>query len=386
MAVTVKIIRVFVGSPGELSEERARLEEVIRELNLLWGGILGLHLELVKWETHAYPGIGSEPQAVIDEEIGDKYDIFLGMLWAKFGTPTGDAGSGTEHEFRRAYLRYKQDPNQLKIMFYFKDGPLAPSQINAEQLSKVEEFKKQLGELGSLYWVYKTTDEFVNLARIHLTKQLQNWGPKPATKGLAAQAPRPVEAAAESGFLDLLESVETGYQKMTLAIEKMGKAVQVLGEKMAQRTAEINQGHAMDQSSRIRYWKKVADSLAEDMQAFCTETEAEIPIFGKSYRESTDALARAASMAQEFGGNQRQQLEALSAQMNSLRLRVGQVRPLVQGFRDSIRKTPRVTTAYAAAQNRTVAVLDSLDVEYEGVEQHTAELVNGLEALIRRAS
>ncbi len=128
MAIQVKVIRVFVGSPAELAEERARLEEVVGELNLLWGNTLGLRLELVKWETHAYPGIGPDPQTVIDEEVGDEYDIFVGMLWTKFGTPTNDAASGTEHEFQKAYLRYTKYPKQLRIMFYFKDGQVLPSE------------------------------------------------------------------------------------------------------------------------------------------------------------------------------------------------------------------------------------------------------------------
>src|ERR1700683_1063870 len=117
MVITAKIIRVFVGSPSELSEERIRLDEVIREVNLLTGVTLGLRLESVKWETDTYPGIGVETQAVIDEQIGDTYDIFMGMLWTKFGTPTLDAGSGTEHEFQRAYQQHKKNPDKLKIMF-----------------------------------------------------------------------------------------------------------------------------------------------------------------------------------------------------------------------------------------------------------------------------
>lgn len=384
---SVKIIRVFIASPGELSEERIRLEEVVRELNLLWGDTLGLRLELVKWETDAYPGVGTEAQAVIDEQIGDEYDIFLGILWTRFGTPTSDAGSGTEHEFERAYSRHQRNPDHPKIMFYFKDGQVSPSQVDAEQLLKVEQFKKKLGDLGSLYWHYKTTDEFVNLTRIHLSKQLQNWDAESPSKNLTAvRAPEPSEPATEVGFLDLLETVEDGFQKMNSVVEKMGAAVEVLGEQMTRRTAEINRGHAMDQSSRIRYWKKVGNAAAADMQDFCTETEAEIPVFGETYRHVTSALARAASMAREFGGNQREPIEALSAQMISLRTRLDQVRALLQSFRDTIKATPRITTAYIAAQNRTVAVLSSLDGEYESVQQHTSELVKGLEALIRDAS
>lgn len=389
MARLVRIIRVFTGSPSEVSEERSRLEEVIKEFNLLWGKKLGLLLELVKWETDAYPAIGPEPQTLIDEQIGE-YDIFIGILWTKFGTPTSDAASGTEHEFEQAYLRYKQDPESVKIMFYFKDGEILPSQVDAEQLLKVDQFKKRLGGLGALYWTYKTTDEFINLVRVHLTRQLQDWEPTPSRltrKGLAPDlAPTAGELPSDAGYLDLLEIVETSSQAMTTIIEKMGKSVEALGQKMTQRTEEIKQGHALDQSSRLRYWKRVADAMAGDMQIFCSVTEADIPLFGKSYRQTTGALARAASMAQDFGGDWKQNVEDLAVRMKLLSNRLNEVRTVIQTFRDTIKSTPRITGAFIAAQNHTVAVLNSLEIEYEAVQQHTGELVTSLQALIGKTA
>jgi len=141
----------------------------------------------------------------------------------------------------------------------------------------------------------------------------------------------------------------------------------------------------MDQSSKIRYWKRVADATADDMQRFCAVTEPDVPVFGRFYRQSTGALARAASMVREFGREPKEEIEPLLVQLKSLGARLDQGRPHIQAFRDTVKATPRVTTAYIAAQNRTVAVLSSLDSEYGGVQQHTVELVNGLEDLIREA-
>jgi hypothetical protein len=87
MPRTETILRVFVASPSDVIEERQLLEEVVKELNLTWSKNLGIRLELVKWETHAFPGIGDDPQAVINTEIGDDYDIFIGIMWTRFGSP-----------------------------------------------------------------------------------------------------------------------------------------------------------------------------------------------------------------------------------------------------------------------------------------------------------
>jgi hypothetical protein len=97
-----KVITIFVASPNDVVDERTKLEEVINELNITWSRNIGLRFDLVRWETHAFPGIGDDPQDVINEQIPDDYDIFIGIMWCRFGTPTGRAGSGTAEEFQRA--------------------------------------------------------------------------------------------------------------------------------------------------------------------------------------------------------------------------------------------------------------------------------------------
>ena len=42
-----------------------------------WARELGIRLELVRWETHAYPSFGEDPQSVINEQIPDDYDLRL---------------------------------------------------------------------------------------------------------------------------------------------------------------------------------------------------------------------------------------------------------------------------------------------------------------------
>jgi hypothetical protein len=92
----VSVLRVFVASPGDVMDERSALEQVVRELNLTWSDTLHIRLELIRWETHATPGLGIDAQDVVNRSIGDNYDLFVGIMWSRFGTPTGRAESGTE--------------------------------------------------------------------------------------------------------------------------------------------------------------------------------------------------------------------------------------------------------------------------------------------------
>src|ERR1041384_1805791 len=145
MGRQMTVLQVFVASPSDLTDERLALESVVKELNQTLSESTGGYLELLKWETHAVPGFGSDPQARINEQIGDQYDIFIGMFSTKYGSPTPRAGSGTVEEFERAYDRFKKNPDQLRIMFYFKDAEVKPSEIDLDQYQKVKEFKQKVG-------------------------------------------------------------------------------------------------------------------------------------------------------------------------------------------------------------------------------------------------
>lgn len=175
MAELVKLLRVFVSSPNDLPEERKVVGEIIDELNLTITSSLKIRLDLVKWETHTYPSIGSDAQSIINEQIGDEYDIFIGLLGTRFGTPTPRAGSGTEEEFNRAYEKHLSDPKQIRILFYFKDSPVAPSDIDPPQFKLVTDFRNRL-QKEALYWTYKDADEFRKLIGRHLQKHLVAFG------------------------------------------------------------------------------------------------------------------------------------------------------------------------------------------------------------------
>lgn len=142
-----QILSVFLASPSDVSEERARLEEVISELNQSWSRSLSIRLDLIRWETHAYPGFGVDPQDVINRQIPPDYDIFIGIMWYRFGTATGRAESGTEEEFMRAKAKWDADKSAIDLMVYFKDAPVSPSQVDPSQLSKLTDLVAELADL-----------------------------------------------------------------------------------------------------------------------------------------------------------------------------------------------------------------------------------------------
>lgn len=65
---------------------------------------------------------------MINEQIGD-YDIFVGIMKHKFGSPTLYADSGTEEEFNRAYDNYKNDGTCKNLMLFFNKETFHKMQI-----------------------------------------------------------------------------------------------------------------------------------------------------------------------------------------------------------------------------------------------------------------
>ena len=284
---------VLAASPSDLEPERTQLEEVVRELNLSLSP--GSRLELVRWETHGFPGVGDDPQDVLNRELPDDPDIFIGLMWTRYGTATNRAGSGTEEEFKKALERYRQDPDSVRIMFYFKDAPLAPSDIDPDQLRRVASFRKSLGAEGALYWTFRTLDDFARLLRIHLSRQLQQISRQPQelaapvhprrTAAPQAVSPSTATESDELGLLDFLDRVDDHFGELTEITHRIVEETKSIGEKMGRRTAEINEATARAEGQISRHHaRSLFEKTAADMKQFVARMQAEIPLFRHALR------------------------------------------------------------------------------------------------------
>src|SRR5262249_17456444 len=171
MAGKPRIVRVFVASPSDVQRERDSLLGVVNELNRTCDSLLGqavVRLELVRWETDTFPDVG-RTQELITAQIGD-YDIFIGILWTRLGTPTGRAASGTIEEYETAYAR-RQESGRPHICFYFNKAASSPprSVTDAEQLLGIAKFRERLTSMAYLR-EYDGAATFADTVRPHLAQ------------------------------------------------------------------------------------------------------------------------------------------------------------------------------------------------------------------------
>lgn len=142
----VRIIRLLLSSPGDVSEERDRVARAVFRFNQDAVEENALFIKLVRWEDMA-PQIGPHAQAVINKQIGI-YHMFCGIMWNRFGTPTEIAASGTKEEFDGAVRCWETDGRPW-ITFYFCDRPAnftTPEQLEQKRL--VLEFRAHLNGKG----------------------------------------------------------------------------------------------------------------------------------------------------------------------------------------------------------------------------------------------
>jgi len=402
MPRTETILRVFVASPDDLAEERKTLESVIQELNITWSKNSGIRFELVGWETHTYPSVGLDAQAVINEQIGDDYDIFVGIIWTRFGTPTGRASSGTVEEFYRAYKRYQENPNQVRIMFYFKDAPVSPSDLDPEQLSLIKKFQLELGEKGTYYWSFSNRDEFVQFARMHLSRQVQEWG---KSWGLEIEPKSDIKLQLESssqsfvtenetgceeiiedeeeGFLDLLEDGEESFEFMNEIMTRMSNTVNNLTNKVNSGTNELlNQAKFLGGNIDIKQAKKITNRIAEALNDFADLMEVDVPMFANSYSKGMDAYSRAITLSANFSPQNKEDLKNVKVIIRQLKSTTSETKSNMLAFRNAMANTPRATTMYNRARKRALFIVDKLDEEFATALNIASEVEKSISQLI----
>lgn len=154
-----RFLRILVASPSDTTEERTMITKVLPELNKLHGDMEGFNLEALLWETDSHPGLGVDAQDVLNRQLAH-YDIFLGIMNVRFGTPTHRSDSGTEEEFDRALDRYLSHSKDIRILFYFRNATVRFFDLDIEQAWRVREFRARIQRQGLLVGEYNTPDEF----------------------------------------------------------------------------------------------------------------------------------------------------------------------------------------------------------------------------------
>ena len=175
-------IRIFVASPTGLERERKKLRDLI---NLINHGFRdsGVEFELREWHD-AFSDMGRPEEVILTQMPVDTWDIFIGILWDRFGTPTGGIDSkigrefqaGTEEEFVLAYESWKST-GKPRILFFQCLRRISPELVDHVQFGRVKTFFANFSPSGKhpgLVKKYRTIEEFSKIAHTFLLRHLED--------------------------------------------------------------------------------------------------------------------------------------------------------------------------------------------------------------------
>jgi len=177
---TFRKLRIFVACPGDVEDEKGRLEKLIRTLQFDASNH-GFILELAEWRQ-CVPNLGL-PQSIIFEQLRPEgWDIFIGILWTRFGTPSGlsEAGTqreltGTEAEMLSAIKLCRAHARPRVLLYRSVRPPKSLKDLEGAQLEAVDRFLKECeasGKHPALVKLYGQPDEFERLVSEHLRRSL----------------------------------------------------------------------------------------------------------------------------------------------------------------------------------------------------------------------
>ena len=370
MSELVNKYKIFLASPSDLADERTSIDEVISELNHSFSNKKNITLELIKWETHSAPGISKDgPQDIINKDIGSDYDIFIGLLWTKFGMPTETAGSGTEEEFTIAYEKFLEDSNSIQILFYFRtSAPTSLSDIDPEQLAQVRKFKDSLGEMGTLYWQYQAVEELHRLLRIHIPKRINQLIDQASESSGSVEQQvmeNQDEKIAESqedelGLVDYQEIIEDSLANSTKGIEGIGDSLAWLAEEIEKKTEEAKRFPGEQLLSR-RTSRDFFRRAAKIINDFADRIDPDINIFISNFEEGIDAISKLINIQKnDFSPADQEDLDLALDGLKEMDEVIIDMISSVNGLREVVHSLPRMERELNRARRNAESKLELL--------------------------
>ncbi len=398
MAERVVVLRVFVASPSDTHEYRKALDRAVEHVNAMLGRDLGRRLELARYEKDCLPGFGDDAQDVVNQSIGDEYDIFIGIMFARFGSPTKRAGSGTEEEFKLAYERFKNAPDTVRIMFYFCEKRIKPSEIDPEQLASVNRFRESLGEKGGLWFAFQETEEFQKVAEIHLAKQVQSWGKDwgdvpegpihirhkegaEATESPVAQSVKGDDEPPQ-GLIELYEMVTQKSQEFQATASKIVEAFAILGQRIAQRTNEMESASRAEAPVSASLMRMAGDGAAGDIDEMTAVLQSEMPVLQQCFNSVIDGSTKASAIYSEMGVDGESELGVLHKGLEEAVVALEKTREQNREFRGVMAKTPSLTNRFAVAKARALQAFDESDKLFKSSRNIAREALKWFDELL----
>lgn len=393
----VKLLRILFASPTDTGDERAVARRIVEELNQIWGEYAGTSYRALFWEVDSYTGTAEDAQAVINRELGD-YQIFVGIMRERFGSPTGRDSSGTKEEYERAFTRLQHKPDSVEIGFYFCNAPVSREGLTTDGLDQIRQvlaFQQEVRERGTLTRDYATIEELATLLRLHLSRMMQQWGARlPVSSGVDSSrliteaAPAqpaipmpPVQLLSASTLTEDLVAAcaqiarATEIRKeMRAAIEESTRQAVTYSELLNNATASGDQLRILgvlgeSHEARAKDLEAVGDAIGSRVITLAQNTRGPL-LTGSRVALYTAATGQNVAGARALGNAIEEQREGLDAYLVA-----------VSDWRDSISRIPPWTLKLFRSREYCLHAVDTLLAETRNLSYLAREVASALQTV-----
>lgn len=351
MVESVKSIKVFISSPGDMSEERAIAKEICDRINKDIGMHKKFRVEPIMWETHTSSDKAERSQEAINQQLGE-YDIYVGFMGFYFGTPTGIAASGTEEEFEHALI-LNQQSGQPKIQFYFSSAKVDLRKIDLTQYERVNAFREKIGSQGVYYKQFEDLTQFSTMLRqglfnhilkiIDVENDSDNSEMTSTVEGYEEADPyssfknlkNEIDQDSELGSYFLIISAARELDIHTAGLHEMTSKTTEFGVRMAKATLESKKLQRGSRKSPTQYLKAI-EALHSNMEEQVFFFLEKIPKVEDNFMSAMENFQRGAQIRLASENKDKDGLEVALQGMNSMKSAmvglVGSIFEMIEGF------------------------------------------------------
>jgi hypothetical protein len=346
-----------LSSPGDLGTARDAVKSVVTELNKALGSV---RLELVTSED--VPG-GATPraQAHINEHV-DGYDIYLGLMWLKFGSQTGAFGSGTEEEFERALKGHGENGTPAEVMFFFcTEMPSRLDDIDPASFERVRAFRKRVQK--DVYTKeFGAAAELAQILRVDLQKVVQRLLADATTRSDAvAPSQSSLPASDDDGIIELIAKAEKDAEAVRDVIEDVVMITVGVSAKMETRTSELQQNVASGNRTQLI---RTMDRFARDLGQFSDALFAAATPFSDHIEGMMEAFSRAASLSIAMNPENRAEVDEVKLVIGLMRDKIRETEIGLRTGLTAVESIPSMTRNLILARTRAIAAIGRLAKEF----------------------
>ena len=305
------------------------------------------------WENSTFPSFGAYPQDVINNQIGDDYDIFLGIFWTRCGTPTMNSQSGTLEEFERAYARQKN--SLVKICLYFKTDLADLYKIDLDQFQKVKDFKESVSKLGGYHWNF-ISEDFEQLIRSHLFKISQEWEKNQVNISHQLDLATSIinDHEDDQGIFELFEDFTDHFKQVTESLNTYNDLADQNNSMMNYYTKKLDQN---PDDFQIR--KKIINDTSDHLNNFAEKVKLQYELIEKNFELGLNKFDKFLNIYPDIHSLENKQ--HLTIMLKAFDNTLTAIPIMLKGsisFLESIKQIPRMTTSLNRSKKSLISSLE----------------------------